>query len=199
MIKLHFIINMFAILWKIWFMNFFYTFFISFLFIIFIRILCSLQSNDKSFLNHCFLVDASSFAMLIHDVISNMKHVFSYICNCLLKSWMNVFNFYMFFAINASWFLIFLSKTFQRCLISFKVIFFHEWSLLFFFFNINIYVNKFMMLLTFISSLHKYLSLASLSLCDKSMLLTVIIESALLLFMQFIIIYSSIWFLLFHL
>ncbi len=42
----------------------------------------------------------------------------------------------------------------------------------------------------FISSLHEYLDFVSLSFCDKSMLFIIIIESALLLFMQFIIIYS---------
>ncbi len=124
-----------------------------------------------------------------------MKCVFFYICSCLLKSWMNVFNFCIFFAMNMSWlsfFSIFLSEMFWKCWISFKITFFHERSLLFSFFNVDVCVSKLMMLIMFISSLRKHLNLASLSLCDKLTLLAIVFKSALLLFMQFIIIYSFI-------
>ena len=193
------VINMFAISWKIWSINLFCISFISFFFIIFTRILHLLQSDDRSSLSHCFSVVASSLATLIHDDVLNVKHVFSYVCNCLLRSWMNVFNFYTFFAMNASWLSIFLSEMFRKCWINFKITSFHEWSLLFSFSNVDICVSRSMMLITFISSLRECLDFASLSLCNESTLLTIIIESALLLLMQFIIIYSSTQFFLSHL
>ena len=115
MIKSCCIINMFLILWKIWSTDFFCISFIFFLFAIFTKISCFLQSDDRSFLSHCFFIIVSSLTTLIHDDISNVKRVFFYACSCLLKSWMNVFNFYTFFAMNASWlsfFSIFLSETF---------------------------------------------------------------------------------------
>jgi len=188
-IKFRCVVDAFAISWKIWLIDFFYISFISFLFTIFTKILHLLQSNDKSSLNCCFSVVASSLATLIHDDVLNVKRIFSYVCSCLLRSWMNVFNFCTFFVMNASWLLIFLSETFQRRWISSKITSFHEWSLFFSFFNINVCVSKLMMLITFISSLHECLSLTSLSLCNKSTLLAIILESALLLLMQFIIVY----------
>ena len=190
-IKFRCVIDTFAISWKIWSINLFCIFFISFLSFIFTRISCFLQSDDRSFLSRCFSVVASSLAILTHDDVLNVKRVFSYVCSCLLRSWMNVFNFYTFFAMNVSWLSIFLSEMFRRCWISSKITSFHEWSLLFSFFNIDICVSRLMMLITFISSLHEHLNLASLSLCDKSTLLAIVIESALLLLMQFIIVYSS--------
>ncbi len=105
-IKFYCIIDMLVISWKIWSIDFFCIFF---LFIIFIRILCFLQNNDESSLNHCFFIDVSSFTTSIHDNVLNMRCVFSYICNCLLRSCMNVFNFCTFFVMNASWFSIFFS------------------------------------------------------------------------------------------
>ncbi len=190
-IKFHCVIITFAISWKIWSIDLFCISFISFLFTIFTRILRLLRSNDRLSLNRCFLIVASSLATLTHDDVLNVKHVFSYVCSCLLRSWMNAFNFFTFFMMNASWLSIFLSKMFQRRWISFKITSFYEWSLLFSFSNVDVYVSKSMMLITFILLLRKHLNLASLSLCDESTLLAIVIESALLLLMQFIIIYSS--------
>ncbi len=190
-IRFRCVINMFAISWKIWSINLFCISFISFLSSIFIRILHFLQSNDRSSLNHCSSVVASSFAILTHDDVLNVKCVFSYVCSCLLRSWMNVFNFYTFLVMNISWLSIFLSEMFQRHWISSKITSFHEWSLFFSFFNVDVCVSKLMMLITFISLLCKCLDFTLLSLCDESTLLAIIIESALLLLMQFVIIYSS--------
>ncbi len=190
-IKFRCVVDAFAISWKIWSINLFCISFISFLFLIFIRISRFLQSDDRSSLSCCFSIVTSSLATLIHNDVLNVKRIFSYVCSYLLRSWMNVFNFCTFFAMNMSWLSIFLSETFQRCWISFKITSFHEWSLLFSFSNINICVSRSMMLITFISSLRECLDLASLSLCNKSTLLAIIIESALLLLMQFIIVYSS--------
>ncbi len=193
------VVDMFSILWKIWSTDFFCISFISFLFIIFTRTLHLLRSNDRSSLNRCFLVVVSSFATSTHDDVLNVKRVFSCACSCLLRSWMNVFNFCTFFAMNASWFSffsIFLSETFRRRRISSRVTFFHEWSLLFSFSNVDVCVSRLMMLITFVSSLHERLGPASLSLCDRSTLLATAFESALLLFMRFAIVYSSTWFLL---
>ncbi len=192
-IKFHYIINMFAISWKIWSIDLFYISFIFFLFTIFTRILRLLWSDDRSSLSHRFLIVTSSSVTLIHDDVLNVKHIFSCICSCLLRSWMNVFNFYTFFAMNMSWLSIFLFETFQRRWISSKITSFHEWSLLFSFFNVDVCVSRSMMLITFISSLRECLNFTSLSLCDESTLLAIIIESALLLLMQFIIIYSFTW------
>ncbi len=127
MIKSHCIIDALLILWKICLIDFFCIFFTSFFFIIFIRTSRSLRSNNSSSLSCCFLiVAASSFATSVHDDVLNIKHVFSCICCCLLKSWMNIFNFYTFFAMNASWLSIFFSETFQRRWISFRITSFHE-------------------------------------------------------------------------
>ena len=191
-IRFHYVIDMFAISWKIWSINLFCISFIFFLFSIFTRILCLLQSDDRLFLNCCFSIVTSSLATLIHDDVLNVKRVFSYVYSCLLKSWMNVFNFYTFFVMNMFWLSIFLSEMFWRRWISFKITSFHEWSLFFSFFNIDVYVSRLMMLITFISSLREYLDFTSLFLCNESTLLAIIIESALLLLMQFIIIYSFI-------
>ena len=184
------VINTFAISWKTWSINLFCISFISFLFTIFTRILHFLRSDDKSSLSHCFSVVASSLATLTHDDVLNVKRVFSCVCNCLLRSWMNVFNFYTFFVMNMSWLLIFLSKTFRKRWISSKITSFHEWSLFFSFSNVDVCVSRSMMLITFISLLRERLDSASLSLCNESTLLAIIIESALLLLMQFIIVYS---------
>ncbi len=83
--------------------DFFCIFSTSSLFAIFIMTLCLLQSNDDSSLKRCFLVDNSSLVMFAHNMIFNEKRVFLCICNCLLSSWINVFSFYMFFVMNASW------------------------------------------------------------------------------------------------
>ncbi len=155
-------------------------------------IFCFLQSNDKSFLRCYFLIIASSLIMFAHDVILNEKHVLFYICSCLLSSCMNFFSFCIFFAINTFWFsLFFSSELFQRCCISFTVTSFHEWSLFFSFFNVDVCIRRSIILVTYFLSLHKLFNLALLFLCDESTLLTIIFESALLQFMQFIIIYSS--------
>ncbi len=185
------VVDTFAISWKIWLINLFCISFIFFLFSIFTRILCFLQSDDRSSLSRCFSVVASSLATLTHDDVLNVKRVFSYVCSCLLRSWMNAFNFCTFFAMNASWLSIFLSEMFQRRRISFKITSFHEWSLLFSFSNVDVCVSKLMMLITFVSSLRECLDFTSLSLCNESTLLAIIIKSALLLLMQFVIVYSS--------
>ena len=109
-IKFRCIINIFVISWKIWLIDLFYIFFIFFLFTIFIKMLRFLQSNDKLFLNHYFFIVTSSLTTLIYDDVLNVKCVFSCICSCLLRSWMNVFNFYTFFMINASWLSILFSE-----------------------------------------------------------------------------------------
>ncbi len=106
------IINMFAISWKIWLINLFCIFFISFFFIIFTRILHFLQSDDRLSLNHCSSIITSSLVTLTYDDVLNVKRIFFYVCSCLLRSWMNIFNFCTFFAMNASWLSIFLSETF---------------------------------------------------------------------------------------
>ncbi len=74
-IKSRYVIDMLAISWKIWLINLFCISFIFFLFIIFTKISCFLQSNDRSFLNRCFLIVASSLVTLTHDDVLNMKRV----------------------------------------------------------------------------------------------------------------------------
>ncbi len=167
MIKFLWAINMFVISWKIYLINFFYIFFIFFLSAIFIIIFRLLQSNDNSFLTCYFLIVTSSFVTFTHDMIFNEKHILSYVymlfyvCSCLLSSYTNVFSFYTFFAMNAFWFsLFFSSESFQRCCISFTATFFHEWSLLFSFFNVDVYIRKSIMLVTYFSSLCKLFCLA---------------------------------------
>ncbi len=91
---------------------------------------------------------------------------------------MNIFNFYTFFVMNASWFSIFFSKIFWRRWISFRITSFHE---CFFFSNIDVCINRSMISLMFISSLCKHLNFTSLSFCNKSTLIIIISESVLLL------------------
>ncbi len=183
---------MFMISWRICSIDFFYIFFIFFLSAIFIITSHFLWSDDNSSLKRYFLIITSSLVMFTHDVILNEKHMLSCVCSCLLSSFMNVFNFYTFFAMNAFWFsLFFSSKSFQRCCISFTATSFHEWSLLFSFFNIDVCIRISMMLTTYFLSLHKLFNLALLFLRDKLTSLAIIFKSALLQFMQFIVIYSS--------
>ena len=60
--------------------------------------------------------------------------------------------------------------------------------LTFSFFNVDIFISRSIMLTTFFLSLHKHFNLASLFSYDELTLLAIIFESALLQFMQFIII-----------
>ncbi len=157
-----------------------------------------LQSENNSSLRCYSLVVTSSLVTFAHDVILDEKRVLSCICvlscvcSCLLSNCMNVFDFYTFFVMNTFWFsLFFSSKSFQRRCISFTATSFHEWSLLFSFFNVNVCIRRSIMLSTYFLSLCKSFNLTLLFLCDESTLLAIISESALLQFMQFIIIYSS--------
>ncbi len=128
-------INTSAILCKICLINFFCIFFISLLFIILIMIFHFLWSNDESSLRRCFLVVVSSFVTFAHDVIFVERRVLFCICNCLLSSWIDVFSFCTFFAMNAFWFAwCFSSESSRRHQISFNAISFHEWFLFFSFF-----------------------------------------------------------------
>ena len=192
MIRFHWLIDTFAILWKICLMIFFCIFFISFLSAIFIMTLYLLQSDDDFSLRHCFLIDSSSLIMFAYDMIFNEKRVFLCICNCLLSSWTDVFSFCTFFVMNAFWVMwCFSSDSSQRQCISFTATSFHEWSLLFSFFNINVCIRRLIMLTTYFLSLCKLFDLTLLFLCDELTLLAIISESALLQFMQFIVVYSS--------
>ncbi len=85
----------------------------------------------------------------------------------------------------------FSSDSSQRRCISFIATSFHEWSLLFSFFNINVCIRRLIMLATYFLLLRELFNSALLFLRDKSTLLAIIFESALLQFMQFIIVYSS--------
>ncbi len=192
MIRSCWFINTFAILWRICLMIFFCIFFISFLSAIFIMTLHLLQSNDDLSLKHYFLIDNSFLVMFAHDMIFNERHVFLCICNCLLSSWTDVFSFCTFFAINTFWIAWCFSfdSSWKWC-ISFTATSFHKWSLLFSFFNVDVCIRRSIMLTTCFSLLHEFFDLALLFLRDKSMLLAIVSESALLQFMQFIIIYSS--------
>ncbi len=114
-----------------------------------------LQSDDNSSLRCCFLIVTSSLVTFAYDVILDEKHMLScvcmlsYVCSCLLSSCMNVFSFCTFFAMNAFWFsLFFSSESFQRHCISFTATSFHEWSLLFSFSNVDVYIRKSIMLAT---------------------------------------------------
>ena len=190
--------NMSAILCKIYSIDFFCIFFISFLFIILIMTFHLLQNDDRSSLNCCFFITISSLVTFAHDVIFVERCMLLYICNCLLSSWTDVFNFYTFFTMNAFWFIwCFSSESSRRHQINFNAISFHEWSLFFFFFNIDIFISKSIMLTTFFSSLHEHFNFTSLFSCDESTLLAIIFKSALLQFMQFIVIQSSFKFTLF--
>ncbi len=139
-----------------------------------------------------FLVTISSLVTFAHDVIFVERRMLLCVYNCLLSSWTDVFNFYIFFAMNAFWFAwCFSSESSQRCYISFNAISFHKWSLFFSFSNVDIFISKSIMLATFFSLLREHFNFASLFSCDKSTSLAIIFKSALLWFMQFIIIQSS--------
>ncbi len=192
MIRFLWFINMLAILCKICSINFFCIFFISLLFIILIMTSHFLQSNDRSSLKYYFLITISSFITFTHDVIFVERRVLFCVCNCLLSSWTDVFNFYIFFAMNTFWFIwCFSSELSWKHWISFNAISFHEWSLLFSFSNIDIFISRSIMLATFFSSLHKHFNFAFLFSYNESTLLAIIFKSALLQFMQFIIIQLS--------
>ncbi len=190
-IKSLWFINMSAILYKICSINFFCISFISLLFIILIMISYLLQSDDESSLNHCSFIAISSLVMFAHDMIFIERHMLLYVCNCLLSSWTDIFSFYTFFAMNAFWFAwCFSSESSQKHWINFNAISFHKWSLFFSFFNVDIFISRLIMLATFSSSLRKHFDSASLFSYDKSTSLAIIFESALLQFMQFIVIQS---------
>ncbi len=151
-----------------------------------------LRSDDDFSLRRCFFVDNSSLVMFAYDMIFNEERVFLCICNCLLSSWTDVFSFYTFFAMNAFWVAwCFSSDSSWRWCISFTAISFHEWSLLFSFFNVDVCIRRSIILATYFLLLCKLFNLVLLFLRDKSTLLAIVSESALLQFMQFIIIYSS--------
>jgi len=159
MIKSCCIVNLFSILWKIWLINFFCIFFISFFFIIFIKTLHSLWSNDSLSLSCCFfIVAASSLATSAYNDVSDVKRVFSCICNCLLRSWRMSSTFVHFLRWMHLDFLSFFSETFWRRWTSFRITSFYEWSLFFSFFNIDVYVSRSMISLTFILSLRECLN-----------------------------------------
>ena len=173
-------------------MIFFCIFFISSLSAIFIMTLHFLQSDDDSSLKCCSFVDNSSLVTFAYDMIFNERRVFFCVCNCLLSSWTDVFSFCTFFVMNAFWVAwCFSSDSSQRRCISFIATSFHEWSLLFSFFNIDVCIRRLIMLATYFLLLRELFNSALLFLRDKSTLLAIIFESALLQFMQFIIIYSS--------
>ncbi len=190
-------VNMFVISWRICLIDFFCIFSIFFLSAIFIMTSHFLRSNDNSSLRRCSFAVTSSLVTFTYNIIFNEKCMLFYVCvlfwvcSCLLSNCMNVFSFYTFFAINAFWFLLFFpSELFWRCHISFIATSFHKWFLLFFFFNINICIRRSIMLATYFLSLRKLFNFALLFHHDKSTLLAIVFESALLQFMQFIIVYS---------
>ncbi len=192
MIKSLWSVNTSAILCRICSINFFCISFISLLFIILIMTSYFLQSDDESSLRRCFLVVISSLITFAYDMIFVERRMLLCVCNCLLSSWIDVFSFYTSFAMNMFWFTwCFSSELSWRHQISFNAISFHEWSLLFSFSNVDIFISRLIMLVTFSSSLHKHFNFAFLFSCDESTLLAIIFESALLRFMQFIVIQSS--------
>ena len=185
-------VNTSAIFCRICSIDFFCISFISLLFIILIMTSHFLRSDDESSLKRCFFVAISSLVTFVHDVIFVERRMFFCVCNCLLSSWIDVFSFCTFFAMNAFWFTwCFSSESSWRRWISFNAISFHEWSLLFSFSNVNIFISRSIMLATFSSSLHECFNFASLFSCNKSMLLAIVFKSVLLQFVQFIIIQSS--------
>ncbi len=197
MIRFHWLIDMSAILWRICSMIFFCIFSLSSLSAIFIMILHFLQSNDDLSLRRCSVVDNSSLVMFAYNMIFNERCIFLCICNCLLSSWTYVFSFCTFFAMNAFWVVwCFSSDSSQRRCISFTATSFHEWSLLFSFSNVDVCIKRSIMLVTYFLSLHKLFDLTLLFLRDKSTSLAIVFESALLQFMQFIVVYSSFRFIL---
>ncbi len=178
-----------AILYRICSIDFFCISSISLLFIILIMTSHFLQSDDESLLRCYFFVAISSLVTFAHDVIFVKRRIFFCVCNCLLSSWTDVFSFCTFFAMNAFWFAwCFSSESSRRCWISFNAISFHEWSLLFSFSNVDIFINRLIMLAMFSSLLHEHFNLASLFSCDESTSLAIVFESALLWFMQFIVV-----------
>ncbi len=178
-----------AILCRICSIDFFYISFISLLFFILIMTSHLLQSNDESSLKRCFLIVISSLVTFTYDVIFIERRMLFCVCNCLLSSWTDVFSFCTFFAMNAFWFTwCFSSELSWRCWISFNTISFHEWSLLFSFSNVDIFISKSIMLATFSSSLRKHFDLASLFSYNELTSFAIIFESVLLQFMQFIIV-----------
>ncbi len=198
MIRFLWAVDTFVISWRICSIDFFCIFFIFFLSAIFIMISHLLRSDDNSSLRRYFLIVTSSLVTFTHDVILNEKHMLSCICmlscvcSCLLSSCTNDFSFCTFFAMNAFWFLLFFSsESFWRHCISFTATSFHEWSLFFSFSNVDVCIKRSMMLVIYFSSLRELFDLALLFLHDKSTSLAIVSESALLQFMQFIVVYSS--------
>ncbi len=190
--RFHWLIDASAIFWRICLMIFFCIFSISSLSAIFIMTLHLLWSNDNFSLKCCFLIDNSSLVMFAYDMIFNERRVFFCICNCLLSSWTDVFSFCMFFAMNAFWVTwCFSSDSSRRRCISFTATSFHEWSLFFSFFNVDVCIRRSIMLTTYFLLLCKLFDFTLLFLHDESTLLAIIFKSALLQFMQFIIVYSS--------
>ena len=191
-------VNTFVISWRICSIDFFYIFSISFLSAIFIMTSHLLQSDDNSSLKRCSFIVTSFLIMFTHDMILDEKHVLfcicmlSCVCSCLLNSCMSVFSSCTFFAMNVFWFLLFFSsESFWRRHISFTATSFHEWSLFFFYSNVDVYIRRLIMLATYFSSLRELFNLTLLFLRDESTSFAIISESTLLQFMQFIIIYSS--------
>ena len=192
MIRFLWSFNTSAILCKICSIDFFCIFSISLLFIILIMTSHFLRSDNRSSLRCCSFIAISSLVMFAHDVIFVERRVILCICNCLLSSWIDVFSFYTFFAMNVFWFAwCFSSESSWRCWISFNAISFHEWSLLFSFSNVDIFISRSIMLAMFSSSLHECFNFAFLFSCNESMSLAIIFESALLQFVQFIVVQSS--------
>ena len=115
----------------------------------------------------------------------------------LTSSWTDVFSFCTFFVMNAFWIMwCFSSDLSQKRRISFTATSFHEWSLFFSFSNIDVCIRKSIMLATYFSSLHELFNFTLLFLRDESTSLAIVSESALLQFMQFIVVYSSFKFIL---
>ncbi len=151
-----------------------------------------LWNDDESSLRRCSFVAISSLVTFAHDVIFVERRVLFCVCNCLLSSWTDVFSFCTFFAMNAFWFAwCFSSESSRRRRISFNAISFHEWSLLFSFSNVDIFISRSIMLATFSSSSRERFDSASLFSCDESTSLAIIFESVLLRFVQFIVVQSS--------
>ncbi len=203
MIRFLWAVNTFVISWRICSINFFCIFFIFFLSAIFIMTSHFLRSDDNSSLRNCFFIVTSSLVTFAHDEIFDEKHMLSYVCvlscvcSCLLSSCTNVFSFCTFFAMNTFWFsLFFSSESSRRRWISFNAISFHEWSLLFYFSNVDIFIRRSIMLATYFLSLRELFDFALLFLRDESTSLAIVSESALLQFMQFIVVYSSFKFIL---
>ncbi len=192
MIRFLWSVNTSVILCRICSIDFFCISFISLLFIILIMTFHLLRSDDESSLRCCFLVAISSLVMFAHDVIFVEERMLLCVCNCLLSSWTDVFSFCTFFAMNAFWFTwCFSSESSRRRWISFNAISFYEWSLLFSFSNVDIFISRSIMLATFSSSLREHFDSASLFSCDESTSLAIVFEPALLRFVQFIVVQPS--------